>query len=346
MEITHATAATRWQSERWRAPETGYNHACAPAEQERDNFQMRVNFSPDPEARPPGIQVTSAGAAAYALLSGTGPGTVLGITSRGWFLRVFNQRVVFLSRENYRGPLTVNVLGLPEAIPGIEPGTVVQIHEGWISFPGEGLELSIRQAKRWAAAPLLDQLPDHHEVTGRLTSVARQVFAARNPAGLSGLLPHLVALSGEGGDSLGVLAAVRQCQNALRNNQFSGVAASLHSLFGLGTGLTPSGDDLILGLLLTTNRCQTWITDRSDLERMNQDVIRTARARTTSLSASLIECAAMGQADERLVGALDGILTGNSPIDACAQDLLSWGSTSGVDALAGMAVAITGFDRR
>jgi hypothetical protein len=38
--------------------------------------------------------------------------------------------------------------------------------------------------------------------------------------------------------------------------------------------------------------------------------------------------------------ALDGILAGTADIPACAAGLRSWGSSSGVDALAGMAVVL------
>ena len=162
---------------------------------------------------------------------------------------------------------------------------------------------------------------------------------------MTGLLPYLVSLNDEGSDAFGVLPALVRCMTFLQDSCFTGLEGGLEAFYGLGSGLTPSGDDLILGMVLALNRCRAWIPDEAGLTRVNEQVIRAARAKTTSLSANLIECATLGQADERLVAALDGILTGNRPVEHCAQDLCSWGSTSGADALVGMALAITAFDR-
>jgi hypothetical protein len=62
------------------------------------------------------------------------------------------------------------------------------------------------------------------------------------------------------------------------------------------------------------------------------------------LSANLIECAASGKADERLIDALDGIMTGSPGPEECATLLLSWGNSSGGDSLAGMALALSLLD--
>jgi hypothetical protein len=58
------------------------------------------------------------------------------------------------------------------------------------------------------------------------------------------------------------------------------------------------------------------------------------------LSANLIECAAQGQANERLILSLDGMITGVPDAERCAGLLAGWGNTSGLDALVGMGVVI------
>ena len=300
-------------------PETGYNRSCSSGLQiERSSRCQSLHpwFSRTPI---PGVLVTCAGAAAYALLGGTGPGTVLGITSRGWFLRVFDHRIIFLSRETYRSPITINLSGLPDTVSGIEPGSAVQIHEGWITFPNTNLELSVRAAPRWEAAPAPDRLPDAGEVTGRLTQVAQLVFAAKGPAGLTGLLPYLVSLKDEGTDAFAVLPALGLCKAGLQDSRFTGLESGLEAFYGLGSGLTPSGDDLILGMVLALNRCRAWIPDEAGLTRVNEQVVRAAREKTTSLSANLIECATLGQADERLIAALDEIRPGTGQLSAAPR---------------------------
>ena len=54
----------------------------------------------------------------------------------------------------------------------------------------------------------------------------------------------------------------------------------------------------------------------------------------------MIACALEGQADERLISALDGILRGSLNARECAKRLTDYGSSSGGDTLLGMAMAI------
>ncbi len=112
---------------------------------------------------------------------------------------------------------------------------------------------------------------------------------------------------------------------------------SLEALLGLGSGLTPSGDDIVLGLLLALNRWGDVLAPGLERPAFNRAVLALAYARTTTLSANLIECASRGQADERLVTALDGLVTGVPGAESAAALLAGWGSSSGLDALCGMA---------
>jgi hypothetical protein len=55
----------------------------------------------------------------------------------------------------------------------------------------------------------------------------------------------------------------------------------------------------------------------------------------------MIECAALGEADERLVAVADCIFVGDPPEAECVSRVVGWGASSGTDALTGMAVAVT-----
>ena len=112
-------------------------------------------------------------------------------------------------------------------------------------------------------------------------------------------------------------------------------------MLGLGRGLTPSGDDLICGLLMFFNRWPALCPlSSAHLNEFNRWVIHASRERTTALSTSLLELACLGTGDERLINAVDGLATGATEIDSWLPKLLSYGSSSGGDALLGMAIAI------
>jgi hypothetical protein len=95
-----------------------------------------------------------------------------------------------------------------------------------------------------------------------------------------------------------------------------------------------------LGLLLALNRWAYRLDYDLEIEKFSQGIVHHARQKTTTISYNLLECASEGQADERLVKALDGLFTGQFCPDECAAQLLTWGSSSGCDALVGMALAI------
>jgi hypothetical protein len=75
---------------------------------------------------------------------------------------------------------------------------------------------------------------------------------------------------------------------------------------------------------------------------LGEQVVAAAYRQTSLLSANLIECAARGQADERLLLGLSALLLGEPSVEAGAECLLGWGHSSGVAALVGMAIAILG----
>ena len=71
-----------------------------------------------------------------------------------------------------------------------------------------------------------------------------------------------------------------------------------------------------------------------------------AYQQTTTISANLIECATIGEADQRLIAALDCLMTQEPCTVEIIGDLLNWGHTSGVDTLLGMLTALSLYSTR
>jgi hypothetical protein len=129
-------------------------------------------------------------------------------------------------------------------------------------------------------------------------------------------------------------------QPDLLNRETAHFVSKLCNCLGAGAGLTPSGDDFVTGLLLALNRWKDILWDWGDLDRVNRSVVEAAYQKTTTLSANLIELASLGEGDERILKAIDWIMGGNTDKSSVVDNLLDWGSSSGVDILAGFTAAI------
>jgi len=271
-------------------------------------------------------------------------GAVSGITSRGIFLHLKSGWMIFLSSEGYKGPLTINLQDDPQGLQALERGTPVQTQAGHLHFPAAGLSIHTSEAARWKTPPKPLTMLSAEKRKTQLITLARQVLVARKADGLCALLAILLDLINDFSNSdlleFQITPKVKLLQQAIVSYQAAQVATALEPFLGLGAGLTPSGDDLVIGLMLALNRWGKLLKPALEIEELNRCVVQMAYSRTTTLSANLIECATLGQADERLVSALDGLLSGQPGLDICAANLLTWGNSSGCDALVGMALAI------
>jgi hypothetical protein len=272
--------------------------------------------------------------------------SVFGVTSRGLFIRLEAVRwLIFLSYEKYRSPLTVALNQTVSQLRLVEPGSPVLIQSGKLLFPLANVTVSLVQTKAWRPD---DGAPDKVQPpAGRwacLQAVVKTAIAAKNGHGFSPLLPFLIdrpvqkTLSAEQWQVLGHL---RQAQQAFRNENIAAALENLGKLLGWGQGLTPSGDDVVLGLLFLFNRWPAIHHLGKHLPQLNHQVTRMAYEKTTTLSANLIECAALGESDERLINVADCIVLGKPPETECLPALLGWGASSGVDVLAGLATVLT-----
>jgi hypothetical protein len=249
--------------------------------------------------------------------------------------------VVFLSQEAFSGPLTLNISGDLSQIPDSGRASAARLIPEGIFFPDPGLLIDTRQASPWSASPRPARPLRSELRRARLDAVIRLGVSRQNPGGLDTLLQSLVW--GEAMPESSVdpqVISLHTLQDALTGGRPSSIADALDRFLGRGTGLTPSGDDLVLGLLLAMNRWGDSLAPEIDQTSLNQAILPRLYQKTTTLSANLIECAIRGQADQRLIAALDGLVTGDPDAEACAASLGSWGNSSGFDALVGMALVL------
>lgn len=131
------------------------------------------------------------------------------------------------------------------------------------------------------------------------------------------------------------LAATDAVREAINQPNAPRLETAVSQLAGLGPGLTPAGDDFLLGLLLGL-----WATQpEKEVGGLAKRVAETAVPRTTQLSAAWLQAAAQGEAWRAWHDFLQTLSSGSNwrhPFN----HILNQGATSGIAALLGFVTAI------
>jgi hypothetical protein len=263
----------------------------------------------------------------------------LGATSKAVYLISKSGQVIILSFDSYISPLTCTLDHFSPELRAITPGEEFTISDSALVHPT--VTVLLRSSAIWHEPfPTGDPLPA--AACLRLATQAAEFFThQKSSVGFASLLLPVLHLEPPVSDGVNIYAHIMELLGALTAGSATQAGQAILPLLGLGRGLTPSGDDLINGLLLFQNRWPAYSPlANSDQVLFNQQVIFQSRQRTTSLSANLLELAALGTGDERLISAVDGLATGQPPLPQWLPALSSYGSSSGGDALLGMALAI------
>jgi hypothetical protein len=130
---------------------------------------------------------------------------------------------------------------------------------------------------------------------------------------------------------------------ALERFRADGEIRGLSALVGLGEGLTPSGDDVLVGLLAGLDAAREASADAAALrERLRAELERGA-SRTTRLAAQMLDAAAAGFYAEPVLGLLQTLALprpGAKALEQAVADLLAVGHRSGADTLRGIVAAL------
>jgi hypothetical protein len=123
-------------------------------------------------------------------------------------------------------------------------------------------------------------------------------------------------------------------------------AVAIRALVGLGSGLTPSGDDLLVGYL-----AGLWSTVQEQNERLQfistlGQMILPLLSQTNDISRTYLSHATQGQVSSRLVDLIEAICRGKNSerLSDLAEVAMNVGHTSGMDAVTGMLIGLTAWE--
>jgi hypothetical protein len=220
---------------------------------------------------------------------------------------------------------------------GLRSGMVVSAREAKLRVPEAGLEIQFGAASRWS--PRLRSSSGAGDAAaarwGRRTAATRRIAKDRASAGGFGALLREDVTH----DPLGILDAARpmlaELVVALETGDRRLAAEVATRLIGLGPGLTPSGDDVLVGIEAALHALAQPLAGflalaTDDLEE-----------RTTALAATLLRHAGAGEFAERLQILLAALLgPDDETIPAAIERAVAWGATSGTDCLLGVLIGL------
>jgi len=287
------------------------------------------------QRRPRALQVRSIDAAFLAALQ---PGAFEGHV-HSVFQRVVNlerssgQLFTLAARGMDNAPCTA-IVDIPEfGSAGVAVGDRVVAADGALQV-GERLVLNVEPASVWQARlPRYDEAPEHSK-REKLRLARAHVAHWRRTGSVDGGPDGAFAV--EVARALGQRSA--RLITALAEQRHGDALQHAVSMLGLGPGLTPSGDDFLVGLFAVLNLagspCYGWLEG-------GKAVLGHAQGATNAISMAALSAAADGRVRESIGALIHALLVGtNATLARCLQRVLAIGATSGIDLAEGVLAGI------
>jgi hypothetical protein len=222
----------------------------------------------------------------------------------------------------------LDVAGTFAFLDHLAVGQTVACRAGVLRFAGTGLAVDLGRARPWRLAvgvPPAD-LGRPRAAAAWATAWRRLRQAVGREAGDAGLLAEAVACRG-----LELAAATRRLCAAAAE-------LAVARLVGLGPGLTPAGDDLLVGWLAGLRSTAGADPARRGFLRQLAALVRRAAAATGDISRSQLEAAADGEFAEPIARLARAIAAGAGAdaIERATATALRVGHSSGADGVRGL----------
>lgn len=294
-------------------------------------------------------QADSVGAALREVIGGTARGTVLAAFERSAYLDLDGRIAALASAGLGRGPFTIGLRDVVTLSPRLAAGDAVSLRDGALqigrvivdvgaavvwdpALPRAGSETHSDQGAFWGDARkfVIDAL-----LSGAPPESVAPLLAA--PEVRTGPVPQ-AARAGLVVQAA-VLEALARGLSAIREFLEGGAVGTVTravtaEMAGRGPGLTPSGDDVLVGIM---HAITVWpaLAAQAGGPQARSVLADAALPRTTRISGAYLEAAARGWATEPWHSLVQMLGRRPTAIRAAVRRILRVGETSGADALTG-----------
>ena len=292
--------------------------------------------------------ITEIGASAAAVFRTGQRGRVAAVFSRSLYLESEAGRWACLGCPSIgAGPLNALIgEGIAPLLPGLAPGTEYCIE-------GSVLRIPKRAVLRWQGAalwrpPVVPSPVSRESLRRNLDALLEEYAPHVPPEGIGGLV--FPGAAGYGNMLERVLAArAKPAMDAMgawlttilgAHDAPPSIPGEAAALFGLGPGLTPSGDDFIAGMLIALRM----LGENGAADAVARWALPLAKQRTNRISVAHLEAAVEGQGAAALHQVLGWLGSSGSKTRLPEPHFLSrMGHCSGWDMLSGVVMACRGY---
>ncbi|QED49127.1 DUF2877 domain-containing protein [Cytobacillus dafuensis] len=196
---------------------------------------------------------------------------------------------------------------------------------------GDKLHISIRDCEKWES--ILPDFPKEIEMVKRNLNIVKDYIEVHGKSG--GVKPDSASnllFSKEVSRILDEQS--RKLIHELLNGRISNALNYAVSLIGLGPGLTPSGDDFLVGLFTIMNIKNCYLFSN---QSFCEEVVKKAKALTNDISYMALKKASIGKVRESIIQLVHAIMKGkDEELILSLNKVLNIGSSSGTDIALGL----------
>ena len=227
-----------------------------------------------------------------------------------------------------------------------------------VSIDGTNLLIGNNSISLDHAYDVYDDTLYEHNCSSSLKDVVWQLIVASDRDGFSTLIksqntPDDIAISYakkkliDAESICSIMTYGNLAEEPTKSNQLNKLCDSLSGLIGVGTGLTPGGDDFMTGVLSTFKALPQCFNSRLISSLSNS--ICSRRNNTNEISSAFIDCALRGQFSKAIIDLYDSVCSDNVQASGIGQEtiynlldsFLDIGHTSGIDTLTGIFWSMT-----
>jgi hypothetical protein len=220
-------------------------------------------------------------------------------------------------------------------------GDLVICRNGILRFGDNSLSVQLSGARRWKCdLPALKFDPARSAVSAAWNFVWDLLNEYQRLTAAEIVADELLKESARAGVPRKAGESMRGLIHATRRYDLH--PSAVEQLIGLGSGLTPSGDDLLVGYL-----SGLWCTVQNQSERMQflarlGETVLHLSSRTNDISRTYLYHAAQGQVSSRLSALAEAICYGEHPdrLREVAAAAFKIGHTSGMDSVTGLLIGL------